>query len=83
VHRAGLPPGNRHIHDLSSGDIMADTYDPRIEQALQSFISDHPGMHTRDEAIAAILINWFTSHGYLPHDQEGTRPENLDASNDD
>jgi hypothetical protein len=62
---------------------MSDLYDSRIEQAIQSFISDHPGMHTRDEAIAAILINWFTSHGYLPHDQEGTRPENLDASNDD
>jgi hypothetical protein len=76
-------PRNRHIHGHSSGDIMSDIYDPRIEQAIQSFISDHPGMHTRDEAIAAILINWFTSHGYLPHDQEGTRPENLDASNDD
>ncbi len=58
---------------------MSDLYDPRIEQALQSFISDHPGMDTRNQAIAAILINWFTSHGYLPHDQEGIRPENLDA----
>lgn len=62
---------------------MSELYDPRIEQALQSFISDHPEMHTRDQAISAILINWFTSHGYLPHDQAGTRPENLDASNDD
>jgi len=66
-----------------SGVIMSDLYDPRIEQALQSFISDHPGMDTRNQAIAAILINWFTNHGYLPHDQEGIRPENLDASNDD
>jgi len=40
-------------------------------------------MDTRSQAIAAILVNWFTSHGYLPHDQEGIRPENLDASNDD
>lgn len=40
-------------------------------------------MDTRNQAIAAILVNWFTSHGYLPHDQEGIRPENLDASNDD
>ncbi|KQS90895.1 MULTISPECIES: hypothetical protein [unclassified Rhizobium] len=62
---------------------MSDLYDPRIEQALSSFISDHPEIHTREQAIAAILVNWFTSHGYLPHDQEGIRPENLDASNDD
>ena len=62
---------------------MSAPLDPRLEQALQSFITDHPDMHTREEAITAILINWFTSHGYLPHEQSGTRPENLDASNDD
>lgn len=62
---------------------MTDLHDPRIEQALSSFITDHPEIHTRDQAIAAILVNWFTNHGYLPHDQEGIRPENLDASNDD
>ncbi|KQY26302.1 hypothetical protein [Rhizobium sp. Root482] len=61
---------------------MSDTYDPRIEKALQSFISDHPGIHLREQAIAAILENWFTSHGYLHHEQEGIRPEDLDASND-
>lgn len=61
---------------------MSDQYDPRIEQALQAFITDHPEMSERHEAIVAILTNWFTSHGYLPSNQEGIRPENLDASND-
>ncbi|WP_275788773.1 hypothetical protein [Pararhizobium gei] len=62
---------------------MPDIYDPTVEQALQAFISDHPEIDTRDQAVAAILTNWFTNHGYLPHAQEGTRPEDLDASNDD
>ncbi|MCK3775918.1 hypothetical protein MZK49_04130 [Ensifer sesbaniae] len=58
-------------------------YTDKIETALKSFIADHPGMQTRDQAIIAILENWFTSHGYLPPQQEGLRPEDLDASNDD
>ena len=62
---------------------MPDSYDPRIEKAVEAFIADHPGIHTRDQAIAAILENWFASHGYLPQHQEGRRPEDLDASNDD
>lgn len=62
---------------------MSDSYSPQLEKALQSFISDHPGIHERSAAIAAILENWFTSHGYLPSHQEGTRPEDLDATNDD
>ncbi|NHT74353.1 hypothetical protein C8J35_102773 [Rhizobium sp. PP-F2F-G38] len=62
---------------------MSSTTDPKIEAALASFISDHPEINSRDAAIAAILENWFTSHGYLPHGQEGTRPEDLDATNDD
>ncbi|MBZ7920394.1 hypothetical protein LAC81_01160 [Ensifer adhaerens] len=58
-------------------------YTDKIETALKHFIADHPGLQTRDEAIIAILENWFTSHGYLPPQQEGLRPEDLDASNDD
>ncbi len=46
-------------------------------------MADHPGKLTREQAIAAILENWFTTHGYLPPQQEGRRPEDLDASNDD
>lgn len=62
---------------------MNTLYTDKIETALKSFIADHPGMQTRDQAIIAILENWFTSHGYLPAGQEGLRPEDLDASNDD
>lgn len=54
-----------------------------IETALKAFIADHPDIETREQAVAAILENWFSSHGYLPHAQEGMRPEELDASNDD
>ncbi len=54
-----------------------------LEAALKAFIADHPDIETREQAIAAVLENWFSSHGYLPHSQEGLRPEELDASNDD
>ncbi len=50
---------------------------------MKAFIADHPDIETREQAIAAVLENWFSSHGYLPHSQEGLRPEELDASNDD
>lgn len=62
---------------------MTSTTDPRIETALKAYLSDHPEIHDRDAAIASILQNWFTGHGYLPHGQEGTRPEDLDSTNDD
>lgn len=62
---------------------MSELHTDKIETALKAFMADHPGKLTREQAIAAILENWFTTHGYLPAQQEGTRPENLDASNDD
>ncbi|WP_104665033.1 hypothetical protein [Ensifer adhaerens] len=58
-------------------------YSDKIETALKTFIADHPGVRTREQAIVTILESWFTSHGYLPPQQEGLRPEDLDASNDD
>ncbi|WP_026618216.1 hypothetical protein M728_000239 [Ensifer sp. WSM1721] len=62
---------------------MTEFYAEKIEAALQTYISDHPGTLTREQAISTILENWFASHGYLPPQQEGRRPEDLDASNDD
>ncbi|ASY67690.1 hypothetical protein [Sinorhizobium fredii] len=62
---------------------MTDFYAEKIETALQSYMSDHPASSTRQHAISTILENWFASHGYLPPQQEGRRPEDLDASNDD
>jgi hypothetical protein len=62
---------------------MTEFYADKIEIALKSYISDHPRTLTREQAISTILENWFASHGYLPPQQEGVRPEDLDASNDD
>ncbi|AHK43375.1 hypothetical protein OV14_1529 [Ensifer adhaerens OV14] len=62
---------------------MSEPNSDNIETALKAFMADHPGKLTREQAIAAILENWFTTHGYLPPQQEGRRPEDLDASNDD
>ncbi|MCA1489334.1 MULTISPECIES: hypothetical protein [Sinorhizobium/Ensifer group] len=62
---------------------MTEFYADKIEIALQTYVNDHQGSLTREQAISAILENWFASHGYLPPQQEGLRPEELDASNDD
>lgn len=62
---------------------MTDLYADKIEIALRTYINDHQGSLTREQAISMILENWFASHGYLPQQQEGLRPEELDASNDD
>jgi hypothetical protein len=62
---------------------MTSITDPNIETALKAYMADHPEIDSQDSAIAAILGAWFTSHGYLPHGQQGTRPEDLDSTNDD
>jgi NADH:ubiquinone oxidoreductase subunit E len=62
---------------------MTRTNDASIEQALEAYIAANPEIADRDAAIATILENWFTNHGYLPQGQEGTRPEDLDSTNDD
>ncbi|GCA48540.1 MULTISPECIES: hypothetical protein [Sinorhizobium] len=62
---------------------MTELYAEKIEDALKSYIADHPGTLTREQAISTILETWFASNGYLPSQQEGMRPEDLDASNDD
>ena len=62
---------------------MTEFYAEKIETALKTYISDHPATLTRQDAISTILESWFASHGYLPPQQEGLRPEDLDASNDD
>ncbi|WP_081157892.1 hypothetical protein [Ensifer aridi] len=62
---------------------MTELYAEKVETALQTYIDDHSGTLTREQAISTILEKWFASHGYLPPQQEGRRPEDLDASNDD
>lgn len=60
-------------------------FDQDLVDAIAAFQGDHdPPIQNRSEAVRRILRDWLIGHGYLPHDpEEGTRPEDLNATNDD
>lgn len=57
--------------------------EPDILAAIDRFIAAKMPGATREEALLAALREWAGRHGYLPVHQEGLRPEELNASNDD
>ncbi|OLP58212.1 hypothetical protein BJF93_06200 [Xaviernesmea oryzae] len=59
------------------------TFSPDIEKALADFLTDHPHLADRHAALSDILKAYFSANGYLPTHQEGKRPDQLDATNDD
>ncbi len=62
---------------------MAETLPDHLEAALSAFAERHPEHGGRDGALAHIIENWLSENGFLPARQEGLRPEELDATNDD
>lgn len=64
---------------------LMSTYLPDdLQAALQKFIVEkYPGLN-RSEAITIIVRQWLVQHGYLhAMPEEGTRPEQLNSTNDD
>lgn len=57
--------------------------DPRLAAVLDRLVADGRYGGTRHAALRAAFKEWADHHGYLPLDQEGIRPEDLNASNDD
>ena len=55
---------------------------PDMLAALDRFVY-RDAIPTRPEAVRLILKEWLISNQMLPADQEGIRPEDLNASNDD
>lgn len=55
---------------------------PDMLEALDKFV-DRDAIPSRPEAVRLILKEWLVANQMLPPDQEGTRPEDLNASNDD
>lgn len=61
-----------------------DTRLPRaILDGIDAFASQQQDHPARPEAVRRIVRDWLAERGYLASDQEGMRPENLNASNDD
>ncbi len=61
------------------------TMDEDLAARLATFRRRHRDVADRDEdAIRHILRQWLTENGYYGlHEEDGTRPEALNASNDD
>ncbi len=51
--------------------------------ALDNWRREQNGVPSRSSAIQTLLRDQLRGLGHLPVDQEGTRPEDLNASNDD
>lgn len=57
--------------------------DADLLAVLDHYIAEHAPGATREDALRAVLREWAGRHGYLPLHQQGVRPEDLNASNDD
>jgi len=58
----------------------------RLEDDLLSALDRYAkeqGELTRPQALRAAFRDWATAHGYVASADEGRRPEDLNASNDD
>lgn len=58
------------------------TLEPDLVLALDRYAREHGDM-TRPEALRSAFRDWAIARGYAPSADEGTRPEDLNASNDD
>lgn len=65
-----------------AGSVIGVRLDPDLLSALDRYAKEH-GELTRPQALLAALRDWATAHGYMQSADEGTRPEDLNASNDD
>lgn len=55
-----------------------------VLDGIDAFAANEPDRPARPEAIRRIVRDWLTTHAYLKAEPEvGTRPEDLNASNDD
>lgn len=57
------------------------TFDEELETALAAY--SHETNLSREEAIERILRDFLVREGFLFSQQEGIRPDKLNASNDD
>lgn len=62
---------------------MHPIFDQETETALDAYLNRHPEITSREHAVEKVVKLWLSENGFLNVHQTGTRPEELDASNDD
>lgn len=76
-------PGRRGPRPTGKGAPVLVRLQPELLDALDRFIDDAAPGASRPEALRRAFRRWATDSGYLASEQEGIRPEDLNAANDD
>ena len=82
-HHTPIPSRKRGPKPTGKGEPVLVRLQPDLLEALDRFIaSRQPGM-SRPEALRLAFRQWAAEHRHLPSGQEGIRPQDLNAANDD
>ncbi|BCH25687.1 ribbon-helix-helix domain-containing protein [Mesorhizobium sp. L-8-3] len=78
-----IPPRRKRRGPAPTGKgvLVGVRLQPELLSALDRFA--HNGNLSRPEALRIAFRDWALAHGHVPSADEGKRPDELDASNDD
>jgi hypothetical protein len=76
------PPG-AVIAQAADGGPFEVRLEPELLEALDRYAREKGLEGSRPDSLRSALREWALSHGYLAVADEGRRPADLDASNDD
>jgi len=76
-------PSGELIAQVAEGGPFEIRLEPELLEALDRYARDKGLEGSRSDSLRAALREWALSHGYLVVADEGKRPADLDASNDD
>lgn len=77
------PRKRRGPKPTGKGVLVGVRLQPDLLSALDRFAKTESGTVSRPEALRTAFRNWAIAHGYVPSADEGKRPDQLNASNDD
>jgi metal-responsive CopG/Arc/MetJ family transcriptional regulator len=78
-----VPENKRGRPATGKGTQVQVRLQPDLLRALDRFIAEEAPDVSRPEALRTAFKDWAVAHGYLHSGDEGIRPEDLNASNDD
>lgn len=77
------PRRRRGPKATGKGVLIGVRLQPDLLSALDRFAKTEYGPVSRPEALRTAFRHWAIAHGYVPTADEGKRPDELNASNDD
>jgi hypothetical protein len=71
------------LTDLSDTDELTLRLTPPLAAAIDRYIAESAVGHDRAGAIVQVVREWALAEGYMTANDDGLRPEQLSAANDD